>query len=95
MYQRCIYLGLTGDRRASIHTTIVELGLQNHTGDGLFGPNSIMVICVYIYIIWSFKAGVYAMQVHGASGEGTVTKPKALQHRPSKIPYPKDPRTHI
>ena len=30
--------------RGSIYTTIMELGPQNHNGDGLLGPNSIMVV---------------------------------------------------
>ena len=30
--------------RGSIHTTIMELGPQNHNGDGLLGPNSIIVV---------------------------------------------------
>ena len=30
--------------RGSIHTTIRELGPQNHNGDGLFGPNSMIVV---------------------------------------------------
>ena len=30
--------------RGSIHTTIMELGSQNHNKDGLLGPNSIMVV---------------------------------------------------
>ena len=29
--------------KTSIYTTIMELGHQHHTGDGLLGPNSIMV----------------------------------------------------
>ena len=29
--------------RGSIYTTIMELGPQNHNGDGLLGPNSIIV----------------------------------------------------
>ena len=29
--------------RGSIYTTIMELGPQNHNGDGLFGANSIIV----------------------------------------------------
>ena len=30
--------------RGSIYTTIVELGHQNHNGDGLLGANSIIVV---------------------------------------------------
>ena len=30
--------------RRSMYTTIMELGPQNHNGDGLLGPNSIMVL---------------------------------------------------
>ena len=30
--------------RGSIYTTIMELGPKNHNGDGLLGPNSIMVV---------------------------------------------------
>ena len=30
--------------RGSIYTTIMELGPQNHNGDGLLGPNSIIVV---------------------------------------------------
>ena len=30
--------------RGSIYTTIMELGPQNHNGDGLLGPNSILVV---------------------------------------------------
>ena len=30
--------------RGSIYTTIMELGLKNHNGDGLLGPNSIVVV---------------------------------------------------
>ena len=30
--------------RGSIYTTIMELGPKNHNGDGLSGPNSIMVV---------------------------------------------------
>ena len=30
--------------RGSIYTTIMELGPQNHTGDGLLGANSIIVV---------------------------------------------------
>ena len=30
--------------RGSIYTTIMELGPKNHIGDGLLGPNSIMVV---------------------------------------------------
>ena len=32
--------------RGSIYTTIMELGPKNHNGDGLLGPNSIMVVYV-------------------------------------------------
>ena len=32
--------------RASIYTTIMELGAKNHIEDGLLGPNSIMVVYV-------------------------------------------------
>ena len=32
--------------RGSIYTTIMELGPQNHSGDGLLGPNSIIVVYV-------------------------------------------------
>ena len=32
------------DPRGSIHTTIMELGPQNHNGDCLLGPNSIIVV---------------------------------------------------
>ena len=30
--------------RGSIYTTIMEIGPQNHNGDGLLGPNSIIVV---------------------------------------------------
>ena len=30
--------------RGSIYITIMELGPQNHNGDGLSGPNSIIVV---------------------------------------------------
>ena len=30
--------------RGSVYTTIMELGPKNHNGDGLLGPNSIMVV---------------------------------------------------
>ena len=30
--------------RGSIYTPIMELGSQNHSGDGLLGPNSIIVV---------------------------------------------------
>ena len=30
--------------RGSIYNTIIELGAQNHNGDGLLGPNSIIVV---------------------------------------------------
>ena len=30
--------------RGSIYTTIMELGPQNHNGDGLSGPNSLIVV---------------------------------------------------
>ena len=30
--------------RGSIYTTIMELDPQNHNGDGLLGPNSIIVV---------------------------------------------------
>ena len=30
--------------RGSIYTTIMELGAPNHNGDGLLGPNSIIVV---------------------------------------------------
>ena len=30
--------------RGSMYTTIMELDPQNHSGDGLSGPNSIMVV---------------------------------------------------
>ena len=30
--------------RGSIYTTILELGPQNHNGDGLLGANSIIVV---------------------------------------------------
>ena len=30
--------------RGSAYTTIMELGPQNHNGDGLLGPNSIIVV---------------------------------------------------
>ena len=30
--------------RGSIYTAIMELGHQNHTGDGLLGLNSILVV---------------------------------------------------
>ena len=30
--------------RGSIYTTIMESGPQNHNGDGLLGPNSIVVV---------------------------------------------------
>ena len=30
--------------RGSIYTTIMELGPQNHNGDGLLGPHSIIVV---------------------------------------------------
>ena len=30
--------------RGSIYTTIMGLSLKNHNGDGLLGPNSIMVV---------------------------------------------------
>ena len=30
--------------RGSMYTTIMELGPQNHNGDGLLGPNSIIVV---------------------------------------------------
>ena len=30
--------------RRSIHTTIMELGPPNHNGDGLLGPNSMIVV---------------------------------------------------
>ena len=30
--------------RGSIYTTTMELGSQNHKGDGLLGPNSITVV---------------------------------------------------
>ena len=30
--------------RGSIYTTIMALGPQNHNGDGLLGPNSIIVV---------------------------------------------------
>ena len=32
--------------RGSIYRTIMELGPKNHNGDGLLGPNSIMVVYV-------------------------------------------------
>ena len=32
--------------RGSIYTTIMELGPQNHNGDGLLGPNSIIVVYI-------------------------------------------------
>ena len=32
--------------RGSIYTTIMELGLQNHDGDALLGPNSIIVVYI-------------------------------------------------
>ena len=32
--------------RGSIYTTIMELGPQNHNGDGLLGPSSIIVVYV-------------------------------------------------
>ena len=32
------------DPRGSIYTAIMELGPQNHNGDGLLGPNSIIVV---------------------------------------------------
>ena len=28
----------------------MELGSKNHNGDGFLGPNSIMVVYIYIYI---------------------------------------------
>ena len=31
-------------KRGSIYSTIMELGPKNHSGDGLWGPNSIMVV---------------------------------------------------
>ena len=30
--------------RGSIYTPIMELGSQSHSGDGLLGPNSIIVV---------------------------------------------------
>ena len=30
--------------RGSIYTTIMELDSKNHNGDGLLGPNSIIVV---------------------------------------------------
>ena len=33
-----------GNPRGSIYTTIMESGPQNHNGDGLLGPNSIIVV---------------------------------------------------
>ena len=30
--------------RGSIYTTIMELGIKNHNGDGLLGSNSIMAV---------------------------------------------------
>ena len=32
------------NQRGSIYTTIMELGPKNHNGDGLLGPNSMMVV---------------------------------------------------
>ena len=35
---------LTRSPRGSIYTTIMELGPKNHNGEGLLGPNSIIVV---------------------------------------------------
>ena len=32
--------------RGSIYTTIMDLGPQNHNGDGLLGPKSIIVVYI-------------------------------------------------
>ena len=47
--------------RGSIYTTIMELGPQNHNGDGLLGPNSITV--VYMDPLGTFR--VEHLQVEG------------------------------
>ena len=61
--------------RGSIHTTIMELGPQNHNnGDGLLGPNSIIVVYMdplgsgnhiihYYTYLWSVGNGGMGVQV--------------------------------
>ena len=44
MSRRTEGVRITGIPRGSIYTTIMELGPQNHNGDGLLGPNSIIVV---------------------------------------------------
>ena len=55
--------------RGSINTPIMELGSQNHSRDGLLGPNSIMV--VYMDTLGS----IMILQVFTALGSGLQKKP--------------------
>ena len=45
----------------SIYTTIMEFGPKNHNGDGLLGPNSIMVVSMdpLGYIAVSDSGAIY------------------------------------
>ena len=44
-----------------MHTTIMELGPQNHNEDGLLGPNSIMV--VYMDAMGKMSQGMLFLKV--------------------------------
>ena len=57
--------------RGSIDTTIMELGPQNHSRDGLMGPNSIMVLQMdppglfMLLFVWLFVLGVLLLASEG------------------------------
>ena len=75
--------------RGSIYITIMELGPQNHNGDGLSGPNSIIVV---------YMDPLGIIQFHETPTPGSLIEPvKASVNRtypmkPSKTQkLPQDP----
>ena len=69
----------------AIYTTIMELGHKNHNGDGLLGPNSIMVAkmdplgycgSLEIAIAWNPKALRMAADCSEPLSPGIGHKPK-------------------
>ena len=67
--------GLGISPRGSIYTTIMELGPQNHNGDGLLGTNSIIV--VYMDPLGQRSKGLWVRRrVWGLLGTQKAHKPK-------------------
>ena len=60
--------------RGSIYTTIMELGPKNHNGDGLLGPNSIMVVSMDPLGLYMGSEGQTQTQTGQAIGLGVTLR---------------------